>query len=140
MVDLILKVLTPSGLVVEESVDEVRVPGVEGEFGVLPDHSSLISSLAIGQLSFIKGVTSKAMAIHSGVIQIENNTVTVFADNAEFAESVDKPRAQNARARAEAKIKQLESELLVDTEDYSEARFALQRAIVRLEVESLGKK
>ncbi len=134
MAELKLKVLTPGGVVFEGPADEVRLPGVQGEFGVLPDHSALISSLVIGQLTFTRAGSSNLMAIHGGVVHVEDDLVTVFAENAEFANSIDRPRAEAARDRAELRIKELESELLVFTEEYTTHRGALQRALTRLQV------
>ena len=47
-----LEIVTPDKVVVSQTVDYVGVPGIEGEFGVLPHHIALLSALAIGDLYF----------------------------------------------------------------------------------------
>ncbi len=96
-----LEIVTPQQKFIEEdSVDSVTLPGTEGELGILPEHIPLLTSLASGVLSYQTGNQKKALAIHGGYAQVENNRVTVLAELAEKAENIDVSRAQNAEKRA----------------------------------------
>ncbi|MBF0289850.1 MAG: F0F1 ATP synthase subunit epsilon [SAR324 cluster bacterium] len=96
-----LEIVTPQQKFIEEdSVDSVTLPGTEGELGILPEHIPLLTSLASGVLSYQSGNERKALAIHGGYAQVENNRVTVLAELAERAEDIDVSRAQDAEKRA----------------------------------------
>jgi F-type H+-transporting ATPase subunit epsilon len=124
-----LDVVTPDKQVVSQAVDYVSAPGVEGEFGVLPNHVSLLSALAIGALRFNAGGKSHYVFISGGFAEVSNNTVTVLAEAAELAEDIDQARAQAARSRAEKRLADKEEQV-----DNVRALAAMKRAITRLNV------
>ena len=124
-----LDVVTPDKQVVSQAVDYVSAPGVEGEFGVLPNHVSLLSALAIGTLRFNAGGKNHYVFISGGFAEVSNNTVTVLAEAAELAEDIDQARAQSARERAEKRLADK-----AETVDNVRALASLKRAITRLNV------
>lgn len=75
--------MTPEKPVVSEEVDEVIVPGIEGEFGLLPEHTPFLSSLGTGTLTFKKGASSQSLQVSGGFCEVLQNSVTVLADQAE---------------------------------------------------------
>jgi len=122
-------VVTPDKQVVSQAVDYVSAPGVEGEFGVLPNHVSLLSALAIGTLRFNAGGKSHYVFISGGFAEVSNNTVTVLAEAAELAEDIDQTRAQSARERAEKRLADK-----AEAVDNVRALASLKRAITRLNI------
>jgi F-type H+-transporting ATPase subunit epsilon len=124
-----LEVVTPDKQVVSQTVDYVSAPGVEGEFGVLPNHVSLLSALAIGALRFNAGGKSQHVFISGGFAEVSGNTVTVLAEAAELAEEIDQARAQAARERAEKRLADRQENM-----DILRAGASLQRAVTRLHV------
>jgi len=123
-----LELVTPERLVLSEDVDEVVLPGYEGEFGVLPGHTQFLAILNIGALWYRKEGTVKKIALGGGFAEVTHDRVVVLADTAERADEIDLERAQRARDRAEARLK----ELSMDDETYTKAHAALERALVRM--------
>jgi F-type H+-transporting ATPase subunit epsilon len=123
-----LELVTPERLVLSEEVDEVVLPGFEGEFGVLPGHTQYLAILNIGMLWYRKGSAVTKIALGGGFAEVNHDRVVVMAETAERAGEIDVERAQRARDRAEASLK----ELSMDDETYSKAQAALQRALVRM--------
>ncbi|MBQ6556435.1 MAG: F0F1 ATP synthase subunit epsilon [Bacteroidales bacterium] len=74
---LSLKILTPEGAVFEGPVKAVWLPGSKGRFELLPGHAPLISSLEKGTLQWAASGGRSELAIRSGVVIVDSNTVTV---------------------------------------------------------------
>ena len=123
-----LELVTPERLVLSEEVDEVVLPGYEGEFGVLPGHTQFLAILNIGMLRYRKGSAITRIALGGGFAEVTPARVVVMAETAERADEIDVERAQRARDRAEARLK----ELSLDDETYAKAYGELQRALVRM--------
>ncbi|HEU0242820.1 MAG TPA: F0F1 ATP synthase subunit epsilon [Candidatus Limnocylindrales bacterium] len=125
-----LEIVTPERLAYEDEVDMVLVPGIEGELGILPHHTPLVSLLGVGELKIRKGADEETFAIAGGFLQVRPDKVVVMAETAEIDSDIDLERAQKARAEAE---KALESGY-VEGADLSAARAELQRALIRIRV------
>jgi F-type H+-transporting ATPase subunit epsilon len=128
-----LEVITPERLVLREQVDEVVVPGLTGELGILPDHTPLISQLKTGVLSYRQGNQNKRMHVSGGFIEVASDNVSILSDVAEKPEEIDVARAQRAKERAERRLASRGE----DT-DFDRAELKLQRALVRLQVGERG--
>lgn len=126
-----LEVVTPEKLVLREKVDEVVVPGLGGELGILPDHTPLISQLQSGVLTYRTGTEKKSLHVSGGFVEILPDRVAVLAEVAETPEEIDYQRAQEARARAE---KLLASSIQGAELDIDEIKEKLQRALTRIEL------
>ncbi len=92
-----LRVVTPSRLVLDEEVDEVTAVGELGEFGVLPNHISFLSTLVPGELSYKQGAARHVLVVGGGYAEVLDNVMTVLASSAEFAGEIDMARAQRAQ-------------------------------------------
>ena len=123
--------MTPDRLIVREQVDEVQLPGTEGYFGVLPGHTPLLASLAVGEMWYRKGQDKMYLSIAGGFAEVLPDRVTLLATVAERAEDIDVARAESAKTRAEGRLAQPHGEI-----DYERARLALQKSIARLQVSS----
>ena len=98
---LSLEVVTPFRTVLNEDVDSVTLPGIEGELGILPEHVPLLTILDTGIMSYVNGSgNTQAIAVHWGYAQVEGNNVRVLAELAETADEIDLPRAQEAEIKA----------------------------------------
>lgn len=115
----------------EQEVDELIVPGIEGELGVLPLHAPLLTMIQPGVLRVVKGGEEVAMAITGGFIEVRDNRVTILADAAERGEEVDVVRAEEARRRAEQQLAAREPA------DIALAEAALKQALVRLKASEI---
>jgi len=125
-----LEIVTPDKLLVREPVDEVEIPGVEGYFGVLPGHTPMLASLAVGEMWYRKGQEKTYLSLAFGFAEVLPDRVTILAQIAERAEEIDLNRAEDAKKRAETRLQQARDV------DYDRARAALQKAVVRLQVAS----
>lgn len=126
----LLEIVTPYGLVVNSRVEEVYIPGSQGDFGVLPGHAPFLTSLRIGELHYRREKEVHFLAINRGFAEVTPARTTILADTAEPAEGIDIERANSAKARAEGKIKNLSK----DDPGYPQAMEALERARVRMRV------
>src|SRR5215217_2328455 len=99
-----LQIVTPDKLVLQEQVDEVEIPGSEGYFGVLPGHTPLLASLAVGELWYRKGQEKTYLSIAFGFAEVLPDRVTILARLAERAEDIDVQRAEAAQKRAQERI------------------------------------
>ena len=98
---LSLEVVTPFRTVLNEDVDSVTLPGIEGEMGILPEHVPLLTILDAGIMSYVNSNGKiQALAVHWGYAQVDGNNVRVLAELAETAAEIDLPRAQEAEKKA----------------------------------------
>ena len=126
-----LQIITPERLLVRDQVDEVEIPGSEGYFGVLPGHTPLLADLAVGELWYRKGQEKTYLAIAFGFVEVLPDKVTVLARIAEKAEEIDVARAEEAKRRAEERMREYTKDI-----DYDRARLALMKSLARLQVAS----
>jgi len=99
---LLLELVTPQRLVLSEEVEEVRLPGVLGEMGVLPGHTELLTALGTGPLAYTQGGKERRAALQGGFAEVLPDKVTVLARVAEFPEEIDVAAAQTELGAAEA--------------------------------------
>ncbi len=126
-----LQIVTPDKLLVREQVDEVEIPGSEGYFGVLPGHTPMLASLAVGELWYRKGQEKTYLAIAFGFAEVLPDRVTILAQLAERAEDIDITRAEESKKRAESRLTAPRADV-----DYERARAALVKSLARLQVAS----
>ena len=130
-----LEMVTPYKRVLSEEVDEITAPGFIGELGILPEHTPLLTTLKVGELSYKKGNEIFHIAVNWGYLEVENETVTVLVDTAEKADEIDLARAKAALGRAEEALKVLSPE----DKKHMIMEAALQRALIRIQVAGKGR-
>ena len=77
-----LSIVTPNGEIFNDDIKSVSLPGKEGEFGVLPHHSSLVSSLTVGVIEIEKKDSVEAVAIKWGYVTVTEKSVDILVDQA----------------------------------------------------------
>lgn len=103
--------------------------GVDGSYGILPHHECMVTPLEAGELTLqIDGVKKEA-AVGEGFVEILPNQVTVLTDFCEWADEIDIRRAEEAKQRAEERLRQKQSII-----EYHSSKAALSRAMARLKV------
>ncbi|PLX83296.1 MAG: ATP synthase F1 subunit epsilon [Desulfuromonas sp.] len=125
-----LEMVTPYKKVLSEDVDEITAPGAVGEFGILPGHTPMLTTLKIGELSYRKGGEDFHVAVNWGYVEVEAGKVTVLVETAEPADEIDLERAKAALGRAEEALKKLSPE----DKGYKVMEAALERAMIRIQV------
>jgi F-type H+-transporting ATPase subunit epsilon len=130
-----LQIVSAERSLVNETVDEVEIPGADGYFGVLPGHTPLLALLGAGELWYRKGQEKVYLAISFGFAEVQPDRVTILAQLAEKAEEIDVERAAAAKKRAEERLAQAAAQAAIDF-DAERARVALMKALIRLQVSS----
>jgi F-type H+-transporting ATPase subunit epsilon len=125
------EILTPFQKVYSQDVSAVRVPGLKGYFGVLPGHTPLLAALRTGEIKVQIDNDTLFFATSGGFVEVLPHSISVLAETAESAASIDIKRAQEAKERAFKKIKDGSK-----TWDVARARIALHRAVNRIRVAS----
>jgi F-type H+-transporting ATPase subunit epsilon len=125
-----LEIVTPERLAFSDDVDMVLVPGIEGEMGILPHHTPLVSLLGLGELRIRKGGQEESFAIAGGFVQVRPDKVIVMAETASMASEIDLEKAQEARKEAQ---RALESGFH-EGADLATARASMQQALLHIRV------
>src|SRR5581483_9044807 len=126
-----LEIVSAERSLVNETVDEVQIPGTNGYLGILPGHTPLLTTLQVGQLWYRQGQEKHYLSIAFGFAEVQPDRVTILAQVAERADEIDVARAETAKKRAEERL----AKPTVDM-DFELARIALLKALVRLQVAS----
>ena len=121
-----LEIVTPERSVFTDAVDMVVVPGVDGQLGILPHHTKLISALGTGELRIKQSGSEQVMLISGGFVEVRPDKVVVMADVAEHSDEIDVARATEARKQAEAELENVHQ-----AADIARVRAALQTALMR---------
>src|SRR5512137_1319057 len=124
---LTLDIVTPERRVVSVTCDEVRAPGVQGGFGIRRGHTSFMTSLEPGRLTYVEGGRDHHYAVGGGFLQVVDDKVIVLADTAEAATEIDVDRAQRALADAQEKLKKLTADDRAQAEEAARVRRAAAR-------------
>ena len=128
-----LSIVTPERLVLSENVDQVNVPGVEGDLGILYDHAPILTTMRAGRFSYEllgeKGRETTHMIVSGGYLEVTDNRVIVLAETVEFLDEIDKDRAKVSLAKAEEALSNTD----LSDDEFTEAQNRLFRAIARIE-------
>jgi F-type H+-transporting ATPase subunit epsilon len=124
-----LDIVTAERVVFSEDVDMVIAPGIEGQLGILPHHAPLMTTLVPGELLVKKGGQEFPLAITGGFIEVRPDRIIILADAAERVEEIDVARAEEAKRRAEERLKERAPGI-----DLTRAEASLRRSLVRLDV------
>jgi F-type H+-transporting ATPase subunit epsilon len=103
-----LEIVTPSGPVYSKDVDMVTLPGREGEMGIFPMHAPLITRIGNGEIVARRGLEEDRMLITGGIADITQERVAIITVFATPEDSIDEKQAEEARKRAEARLKEKE--------------------------------
>jgi len=125
-----LNIVTPDHSYSYE-VDEVSLPGQEGDFGVLPGHTPLLAGLRTGMMWYRQGSEKQFLAVAVGFVEVLPDRVTVLSQVAERADELDEARAEAGMARA----KEMSGAIPVDM-DFETSRLALLKTLQQLHAES----
>ncbi len=124
------EIVSQDRTVYEDDVDMVVLPGSEGEMGILPQHTPLLTTLQFGVITVKKGQEEFFFTVAGGVAEVQPDIVTVLADAAENVAEIDVARAESARQRAEALLEEVKPDTNLDA--YLAAEAALRRSNLRL--------
>jgi F-type H+-transporting ATPase subunit epsilon len=127
---LFLEVVTPQKAVISEEAQIVVAPGSEGEFGVLKNHTTFLTSLKVGCLRYKDGTGKERFVfINQGFAEVLPDKVTILAESAERRKDIDVVRSEQAKERAEKRLADQSGKV-----DNARAEAALLRAVQRLAI------
>jgi F-type H+-transporting ATPase subunit epsilon len=127
-----LEVVTPERRVFEADVDRVEVPGLDGELGILPGHTELVSQLKpAGLLTYHRAEEKGEIAISDGLVEVSSNRVIILANKATRPEDIDIARALEIKTLAERHLQKALSDPDIDI---VRATIELERASIELQL------
>lgn len=102
---LSLEIVTRHRKVMGVEVDEVRLPGVMGELGILPGHTPLLTALAIGRVAYTVDGQEHKLVVKNGFAEVQPDRVTILATEAVLPEEIDREHEQQEREAAIERLK-----------------------------------
>lgn len=130
-----LKIVTPEKLALEEDVDQVNLPTVNGEIGILPRHANLMAKIVPGELRIKKGSKEEVLAVGEGFLQMTDNVLTAMVDLAVDEGAIDEKKVEEAKKRAEQALEQK-----LSGEEYAETLAILEKSLAQLRVKRRHKR
>jgi F-type H+-transporting ATPase subunit epsilon len=124
-----LEIVTPEARVYSDDVEMVTLPGVEGQMGVLPQHVRLITQLVPGELIVRKGGHDDFMAVGEGLVEANNERVSIVTNMAVAVDKIDEAAAEEARQRAAARLREK-----ISSEEVASVNASLARSLAQLHV------
>ncbi len=122
-----VKIISPERVVYEDEVDELYTQGINGQFGILPDHIPFMTPIDIGVTKVVKNKEPEYIATLGGTLQVKDNEVILLTKCAELSCEIDVLRAQAAKERAEARLGSKDAEM-----DAIRTNIAIAKALARL--------
>ena len=126
-----LDIVTPEKKVFSDSVENVYLPGAEGELGILPMHAGLVTSLQPGELRYLHHGQVVTLAVGSGFAEITQTKVTVLTDMALGESEIDEQSAEEAIQRAHEKLKNVEHSMDAEEVAYLQGIISKSTAALR---------
>ncbi len=123
------EIITPQGPVFSEDVTMVTLPVAEGQIGVYPNHVRLITQVVPGEIIVNGSSGERFFAVGEGLVEIGPHHVAIITDMAIPAEGIDEARAEEARARAEARLREK-----ISDEEVASVNASLVRSLAQLQV------
>jgi len=124
-----LEIVTPAGTVYAEDVEMVTLPGVAGQMGIYPRHVPLMTQLVPGEMIVHKEGRDLFIAAGEGLIEVTARRVAILTDLAIPADRIDEAKAEEARQRAEARLREKLSD-----EEIASVNGSLARSLAQLRV------
>jgi F-type H+-transporting ATPase subunit epsilon len=124
-----LEIVTPAGTVYSEDVEMVTLPGVAGQMGVYPQHVPLITHMVPVEMIVRKDGRDLFVATGEGLIEVTAHRVAILTDLAIPSDRIDEAKAEEARQRAEARLKEK-----LSAEEIASVNASLVRSLVQLRV------
>ena len=127
-----LEIVTPAENIYSEDVEMVTLPGSEGKLGIYPDHVPLMTQVHAGEIIVNREGTEEILAVGEGFIEVTGDHVSILTDNAANSADIDESAAEEARSKAENRLKEgdiseEEARILYQAIMFSEAQIKAKR-------------
>jgi F-type H+-transporting ATPase subunit epsilon len=124
-----LEIVTPHATVYSEDVDMVTLPGIDGQMGILRHHIRLMTQLVPGEMIVRKNGQVRFLAVGEGLVEVTADRVAIVTDMAIATENIDEARAEEARQRAAARLRDK-----ISSAEVASVNAALARSLAQLRV------
>ncbi|MDF1862629.1 MAG: ATP synthase F1 subunit epsilon [Verrucomicrobiales bacterium] len=124
-----LDIVTPQKKAFSDEIDNVVVPGSEGELGILPAHAPLVTTLKPGELRYEKEGEEHHLAIGTGIVEISDDRVSVLTDMALGEHEIDEEAVEKALASAQQAMEEK-----VHPDDIAAAAVLIQKQLAQLHI------
>ena len=124
-----LEIVTPDATVYSEDVQMVTLPALEGQIGVLPHHVPLLTQVIPGEMIVRRNGEETFVAIGDGLVLVTGDQVSIVTDMAVAAASIDEAKAEDARQRAAARLRDK-----ISDEEVASVNASLARSLAQLKV------
>lgn len=122
-----VEIVTPEGIICSEQAEMVTLPGIEGELGVYPLHTPLMTEIVPGEIVIRRGGEDYYIAVGPGFAEITGDHVSILTDMAIRADQLDEARIEQARRAAANRLR----------ERFNEAEAAALNAAIARSIDSL---
>jgi len=124
-----LQIVTPTAVVYSKDVEMVTLPAVEGQIGVYPQHVPLLTRVMPGEIIVHVGAHEEYLAVGGGLVEITGDHVAIVTDMAVAADNIDEAKAEEARQRATARLRDK-----ISDEEVASVNASLARSLAQLKV------
>ena len=124
-----LEIVTPEATVYSEDVQMVTLRALEGQIGVLPHHVPLLTQVIPGEMIVRRNGEESFVAIGDGLVLVTGDQVSIVTDMAVAAASIDEAKAEDARQRAAARLRDK-----ISDEEVASVNASLARSLAQLKV------
>lgn len=124
-----LKIIAPERVFYEGEASFLELVTSEGEVGIYKNHIPMTMVLVPGIVRITEGDEVKIAALHSGFVEVLQDSITILAEIAEWPDEIDINRAKEAKIRAERRLEMKDPNININR-----AEIALKKSLVRIEV------
>ncbi len=124
-----LEIVTPQAIVFSEDVHLVTLPSIEGDIGIYPQHLRLMTQLVPGEIIVSKDGHDRFLAVGEGMVEVTAERVTIATDMAIPSDKIDEAKVEEARQRAEARLREK-----ISDEEVASVNASLVKALAQLQV------
>ena len=122
-----VKIMSPERVFYEGEATFIEFNTTSGVRGIYPKHVPTTMVIQPGVLKIVEAEGEKQAALHTGFVEVLQDSIIMLAESVEWPEEIDEKRAEEAKIRAERRING-------DTQDHNRAELALKRAVLRLQM------
>jgi F-type H+-transporting ATPase subunit epsilon len=124
-----LQIVTPEGIAYSDEVEMVGLRAIDGQIGILPNHIRLMTQMLPGEMMVRKSGQDTFLAVGEGLVEVSEGRVAILTDMAVAVEGIDETKAEEARKRAEVRLKEQ-----ISAAEIASVNAALARSVAQLRV------
>jgi F-type H+-transporting ATPase subunit epsilon len=124
-----LEIVTPEAVAYSQEIESVVLEGVEGQMTIMPQHVRLMTQLVPGEMIVRRGGHDELLAVGAGLVEITGDKVAILTDMAIAADNIDEAKAEEARQRAQARLREK-----LSAAEVASVNASLVRSLVQIQV------